>query len=497
MSDLPTPRVFLAIFLSLMAVALVVRAAGRSFWFDEIATWEMVQLDGWSARVEALDKGADSQPPLFYTIEAAALALPLPENIALRVPSIIAFLAGAAGVYLAAALLATEWAGLAAAGVWALTVATPFALDARPYALWMGAAAWAIACFTGATKYPADRRWILGLTAALSFAVCVHYFAITLLPPLAIAGLLHDIRRKKIFWPLWLALAVAGVLFWLEIPLLLTFRTMYAPHFWTKAAGVTLTGWYLHTTLNYYPIAALALAGGAITALQVWRERAWPRWALEPSVLLLALALVPIPLRLVVDLIHFNIVPRYLVTVVPAIAILCGLASAGLVGRGRFLFAPVAILVPTIATAFIVLKPPPRWGGLQADQGPVPFRQRLLADPNLPVVASTGLDYLPWDHYEKDAGLRSRLFVLSDPGLAVRYDRTDSLELAMQLLPAAHPRQVANLTLFLSVYPRFYVILREPGYQWLERFLADQKAEVQILGTEGPWRLARVNYQYR
>ena len=495
MNDLPTPRLFLTIFLSLMAIALVVRAAGRSFWFDEMATWEMVQLDGWSARVEALGKGADSQPPLFYTIEATALALPLPENIALRIPSILAFLAGTAGVYLAATLLATEWAGLAAAGVWALTSAMPYGLEARPYGLWMAAAAWAIACFIGATLYPADRRWTLGLAAALSLAVCVHYFAVTLLPPLAIAGLIHDVRRRKIFWRLWLALVPAAALFILEFPLLQTFRALYAPHFWTKTAGRELLSWYHDVLLHPAEIAALIGAGAAIFAFQCWRERAWPRWALAPVTLLLMLALLPLPARLLVERFQFNLAFRYLVSLVPAVAIIGGMVAAGLVRVGRFRVAPLAILMPTVAFALITIQQPFRWAAHQDSQGTVPFRQRLLADPRLPIVIGTSFDYLTWNHYEQDTALRARLFALSDSNLAIRYTHTDSIDLAVALLPGAQTRQVANPTLFVSVYPQFYLITGDKS-RWVADFLGEQKADMQFVDRQGPWQLLRVTYHF-
>ena len=83
------------VFLGLLVVYAIVRgvvaAAARPFWFDEMLTVTIASQPNLRALWHAVARGFDGMPPGFYLVERAALALVSNKQIALRLPSILAF----------------------------------------------------------------------------------------------------------------------------------------------------------------------------------------------------------------------------------------------------------------------------------------------------------------------------------------------------------------------------------------------------------------------
>ncbi len=67
-------------------------AAGKSFWYDEVLTLAVASQGSWKGIVAALQAPIDGQPPLFYVVEKLASGLIRNQQIAYRLPSIVAFL---------------------------------------------------------------------------------------------------------------------------------------------------------------------------------------------------------------------------------------------------------------------------------------------------------------------------------------------------------------------------------------------------------------------
>src|SRR5215813_4967546 len=68
----------------------VVAAGAKSLWFDELLTLAVAAQPTMQGMWDAVSSAFDAQPPVFYLIERAALALPLDEHVALRLPSVLA-----------------------------------------------------------------------------------------------------------------------------------------------------------------------------------------------------------------------------------------------------------------------------------------------------------------------------------------------------------------------------------------------------------------------
>src|ERR1700730_14899201 len=72
-------------------VRSLVAAAERPFWFDELMTLTVSAQGTWNAILTTLRRALDAQPPLFYMIEHFASGLTRNKEIALRLPSVLAF----------------------------------------------------------------------------------------------------------------------------------------------------------------------------------------------------------------------------------------------------------------------------------------------------------------------------------------------------------------------------------------------------------------------
>ena len=66
-------RLVIAVLLAYVAVAGLLQAANRAFWFDEIFTVAIARLDSMTDVWQALAAAADTSPPGFYVIERFAL----------------------------------------------------------------------------------------------------------------------------------------------------------------------------------------------------------------------------------------------------------------------------------------------------------------------------------------------------------------------------------------------------------------------------------------
>jgi mannosyltransferase len=192
-----------------------------SFWLDETGTWWIVK-DG---AAEAIRRSLfwSGQSPLFYLIEWCSSRLFGLNEIALRIPSVLAMAGAGYFLYRIAERLYDRASAAAAAFVFLCAVSF-YAIDARPYAL-------AMLCLTASTW--ALLRWLDGnrpldailyaITAALVvYAHCIMALGLAAGVIYAAVIVWHEPRRL-----VWLgSLQACAAL--LCLPLVSELRTFYA-----------------------------------------------------------------------------------------------------------------------------------------------------------------------------------------------------------------------------------------------------------------------------
>ncbi|MBI0301286.1 glycosyltransferase family 39 protein, partial [Streptomyces sp. PRKS01-29] len=148
----------------------------NSMWRDESTTYQVAHRG--VADLWRLLGQADVVHGLYYLFMHGVFALWDGGLVALRLPSVLAMAAAAAGVGLLGRRLAGPRAGLAAGLLFPLFPAVQrYAQEGRSYALVCAAVVWATHLLLSAVARPRKRTWT-GYAAVAALACLLHEFAI-------------------------------------------------------------------------------------------------------------------------------------------------------------------------------------------------------------------------------------------------------------------------------------------------------------------------------
>ena len=198
--------------LGLLVVYSVVRSvfasATKPLWYDEILTLTVSRMDSWAARMQTFHPPLDGQPPPFYAIEHLASKLSQNQELALRLPSIVAFAFTLICLFVFCRKLAGNVVALVCAALLLTTdLFRYYAVEARPYSLVVACIAFALVCYQRVPR----KIWTLLFAVALVLAQSLHYYAIFAMVPFGMAELVYSLYTKKIRWGVWAAFAVGCV----------------------------------------------------------------------------------------------------------------------------------------------------------------------------------------------------------------------------------------------------------------------------------------------
>ena len=181
--------------------------ARSPLWFDEMLTFYIARLPSVSQMLRAVP--TDTHPPLYYLLAGACMRWLGETEIAVRLPSILAF---------AAAMLATYFfvrrrcgAVLALFAMLALTTsgAAYYGHEARPYALLLGFAGLTMVSWQAATEEGHNRIFPLaGVAIGVAGAIASHYFGVFHVGvPLVCGEAFRLAKRRRLDFPLYCACA--------------------------------------------------------------------------------------------------------------------------------------------------------------------------------------------------------------------------------------------------------------------------------------------------
>src|SRR5262249_5949195 len=151
-------------------------------------------------------QGIDAMPPLFFLLERLMLNLPLGREVALRLPSILAF----CGTVICVFAYVKRRSGDLVACVCALLLLSTilfqeYLIQARPYALVMACIAFALVCYQ---RLP-SRKWAALFIFSLLLAASLHYYAVFVMIPLWIAEGVSFFETRRFRWAVWGGLLLA------------------------------------------------------------------------------------------------------------------------------------------------------------------------------------------------------------------------------------------------------------------------------------------------
>ncbi len=472
---------------TLLYLALTLLLAGRRLWHDELYTFYI----GTAPTLSRLwqDMALDLHPPLEYLAVRMSVAVFGTSALAVRLPSVLAFLAGSLCLWRFVARRLSPWYGLLALAVLWASPAFYYATEARPYA-------WVI-CFTGLMlvfwRRAIDAQRTTGsvwlLAGAVTGMMLSHMLALFYVMPFCLAELIRTYKRRAIDGWIWAALLVPCAIPFLYLQVVQRFGAYTFPPVFRASVPKIAETYYGSLKVEALPLLiALLLALLLATWRSGERRSAGFRGPADFEMALMGGFLaIPAIVNLALMPFHGAYFDRYSLPVEFCYALGAVFFLAYQTSASR----PAAMVAASVLLLFVSvfnLRPSLRqsvWGhGAGAGDNLVRVR------PDLPLVAASGLTFLEMDHYE-DAATVGRLYYLTDRNLALRYAGATIFE-TMPMLKRDFPirGQVVSFEQFTAQHKSF-LVLGTPDYpeDWLLRSLVDGRGAVQYLGNfSGPYK---------
>jgi 4-amino-4-deoxy-L-arabinose transferase-like glycosyltransferase len=454
-------------------------AAATPFWCDEV--WTAIMARQFSPRMiwNALARAVDGQPPPFYFVERAAVALTPNVQIGLRLPSILGFACVLLCVFIFIRRRSGGVIALVCAAILLPTVLfDPYATDARPYSMVVACIALALVCYQRAS----ETRWVIVMGLSLLAAEALHYFAVFAFVPFGLAEIAWTLKTRCLRIRVWLALATGLLplaLFW---PLLLRLKEVYGSDVWglrtLRGAGASY-GWFLHVSQHYWRLGidavVVLLLLGALVALAFPNARqAWMAELLfHEHVLTLALLALPFVAYMATKLAHTGFEYSHVLAAAVAIPLSIG-----------YIFPRMnRVAVPLLAIFILVILAvqeagfwPSRHSQMAQLVPPVDSIESLATlagHPDLPVVVSGGGEFTPIVYYASPP-LAKRFVFVADPSAAIQYTDTSSTDINLLVESSLYPPfQVYEFPSFAREHSSFLLYSNADLDWWPRRLLHD------------------------
>jgi hypothetical protein len=485
-----------AVFIVLFLVLQLARAAGRTFWFDELFTFFISRQPRLSDVLHALP--ADGNPPLSYLLVRLSMRLFGETEVAARLPSIVAFTWTAIAAYL---FVRRHCAPIAAAlSVFALVTGQMsfYGTEARPYALVVGFTALALLSWQSATG-PGGRRLLAlaGVSLGIAGAIASHHYGVfQVAAPLVAGELVRLKQRRRIDLPLCAAGFLGlSTLLW-TVPFAL--RTNQIMLVYTRAASTYVDKPTVANLLSYDVTTSPWLIGVLIAALWFTRPVFAPADAQTrapgaiPAHEMAAAAALALLMPIMIGVAWATtgvFLPRYAIGTTLGVATLTGFAVQRLAVSARQT-AVVATLCMAAVTAGYVVSRVTTFGlqivlpALMRPQHVNAVSVLAKAPPDLPIVVGPPVEFMPTKWYAP-ADLRRRLHYLQDPAYAVTQPSFLG-DISLSVNRDVLPFEADDYATFLRANRRFLLYcMGRTEDNWVKTRLLAEGWKLQLLSQAG------------
>jgi hypothetical protein len=499
-------RIFIGFLLVYTVVRGLVGASQRPFWLDEFCTLAVSGQPSLHDMWVAIKSGFDSAPPLFYLIERAALKVVDNKQIALRLPSILAFPCTVACVFAYARRCSGEViASLCAVLLLSTSLFHSYLIEGRSYSLMIACVAFALLCYE---RYGDSQSifWAVMLALGLILAESLHYYAVLAMIPFWIAEGFVLLRAWRFRWPIWLALA-AGLsplaVFW---PMLSSYRAHYGSHVvFSSLVASGLPDFYgSYFLLDGAFGAALALVSFVAIAWSCFQRMSGGSMQTDgdgktaADITLLSLIALPLIAFVLVRLTHAILTNRYVLV-----------AIIGIVVGAAFVLSQARPGTVALAALFILSSVGIRELRFWRHSGRIPLGRELSvisADEfpeienfiqagghlDLPVVFGPGLVYTQVAYY-CPRHWTDRLVYLTDEEKEASREGNDSVVRLLRNLQNLMPLKLVEYSAFTTTHPQF--LLYSEGEDWVLIYLNREGASIQVLEMDANRRLYLIKTQ--
>jgi len=484
------------VFIGLLTVYVVVRgvraASPLPFWMDEFYTLAIAGQPTIHDLWTLCNRGIDTTPPFFFLIERLTLSLPIQKEVALRLPSILAFPCILICVFTYVRRRSGELIGCLCALLFlSTTLFHTYLIDARPYVEPVACLSFALLCYQ---RLPSP-RWTVLFAVSLVLAESFHYYSVFAMLPFWFAEGVFLLRTRRFRWHVWLALFSGFLPLIPALPLLWSVRSALGPHIFSRPVLAVVRGYYGEFFLlqDYVLGMALAVVAAAATAwFRLWgQQNDSPHLANEQrdvpeGVLVLSLIALPYIAFVLARVTHGVLIPRYVMATIIGVAVGlgCGLSIAG--RKATVIFAIFVFCVvglreysfwrighPVTAEVYVTSK-----------EQLVEIQELIQSGghPDLPVVFDQDLVYCQIAYYGSPDWTK-RLVFLTDEGREFRSGGTDTGVRLNRSLSNFYALRLQDYSQFTAKYSEFLLYAEPQG--WILNALRDEGNTVQVLKVDG------------
>ena len=457
-------------------------ARSKPFWHDEIYTILLSRLpslaDTWKASVQ----GVDLSPPLnLWLTRAVHLVAPV-GPVSTRIPALVGFYVAMLIVFAVLRRRAGSATAVTGSLLLFFTAGFRYAAEARPYGVMMGLAALALYAWMEAAAGRRRAVHVPLLFAALAASLWNHYFGVLAFAPIVAGEVARLARHRRLDAPVAIAvgLAVAAA-----VPLTALLQTAAAHRstYWARppAFSFALESYrFLLAPLLDPTFAAVALVVILTTIVRVGDREPARSVPSHEAAALIAAALIPVLAVAAAGAAGIPIVPRYLLSAVPALCIALPLTlwRANRRQTGVELAACTCLVVLAVT------------GPMRPDRPRFrdPLAQRVLFLESLrtpsPTVVSGTIEFLQFWYYASP-DVKNRMRHLSDPAAALERSGSDTIDRGYVALAQWAPLPVESFADFVEAHPSFRIYETESGA--LSSRL-EKRAAIELIGHEpGGW----------
>lgn len=478
---------FLALVVSLECFLILLNAHQKPFWYDELFTLHLSELRPPSRMFSALLEGIDPMTIGFMSMMLPSSIMPLDPQIAYRLPSILCYVLTVICVFFFVRKRCSYPIALSASLLIMLSPFREYAIEARPYALQVGFLAMAVVCWQ---RIDTKRifAWLFLIFYLLS--VASHYYAALALLCFAFAEASFAWLHRRVRWPVWGTLLISVVLILAQLPLAVTFKSIYGGAYAGKPAWTSAYMTYAPYSGAGLNIALLLLCFAALLPLPVVLSRLrrgriplkFGHFHIPEVVLAYTLILYPGLLVVGTKILSAGYVPRYGWPFIIGAAIFLAI----LLGASERCWPPnvialAFILVFGIQSVTNILLLAPKYNEQSSPASGWAALSRLSQHfKNEPIVVANGISYLEMRHYS-EVGLRDRLLLLFEMDEAIRFSGSDTVDRSSLMLSRYVPLNIQDCHQFLKNNKRFLLYMTRSRYEWLPRYLQERGYHFKLL----------------
>lgn len=473
----PKLLLLLCVFLSISRAYQ--ESARRPLWYDEIFTFKISHLPDLGSIWDALARGVDLQPPLFFLVTRVCHSMFGDSETVTRLPAIAGFALLVVSLSYLVKNRTSPLFGAVAVLFLMVSGAFRYAFEARPYGLVLGLTASALLCWQAASGRHRPLA-LAGLGLSLVCLVSSHYYAILVLIPLGMGELVRSLRNKRLDWAISSILLLSAMVVVPYLPLIRHAVSLYSAHAWNFPNLEDLTSPYsLILGDGFAAFTVLLLVLALSNAIRFGRTQ-WQFSLLPQDVAVLAgLLLLSVPAFVIARTAARMLTARYLLPIAVGIAWLFATAlweatrksrvSALLVALGLGGWFSVGfIATPATRNPADTAANIRRWGeAVTRHAGQVP------------IVFDNGLEFLENFHYAPPE-LRNRFVYVTDSQFALHYVGSDSID---NVLATAAPFLHCSTLSWASLQSRhqqFVVVPSTSKRDWLMRKFYDDNVPIQF-----------------